>query len=63
MTEKVAYTLPDFLTAFGISRSTFYRAVNSGKLKARKNGTSTIVTAEDAKAWLDSLPVLQPKAA
>lgn len=63
MTEPLAYTLPDFLKLAGIGRTKFYDDVNAGRLKAKKNGARTIVLAADAKAYLESLPALQPKAA
>lgn len=63
MPEIAAYTLPEFLRAFGIGRTKFYEEVHAGRLKARKNGTRTIVLAADARAWLEALPQLQAKQA
>lgn len=60
MTDTVAYPLPDFLKRYGISRSTAYREINAGRLKARKRGSRTIVLADDAQLWLDSLPNFVP---
>jgi predicted DNA-binding transcriptional regulator AlpA len=62
-TEPLAYPLPDFLKRYGVSRSTAYREINAGRLEARKRGSRTIITAEAAQAWLDSLPALEPKTA
>jgi len=49
--------------AFGkkhnVSRTTIYNEIKSGRLKAKKLGGRTIITAEDERAWLDSLPVLE----
>ncbi|MBK8085037.1 MAG: helix-turn-helix domain-containing protein [Devosia sp.] len=50
MTEPIAYTLPDFLKRFGVSRSTAYREINSGRLEARKRGSRTIITSAAAQA-------------
>ncbi len=61
--EPLAYSLPDFLERFSVSRSTAYREINAGRLEARKRGSRTIITAEAAQAWLDSLPTLQRRAA
>lgn len=48
MTNPVAYSLADFLKAFAIGRTKFYEEVNSGRLKARKQGSRTVVLASDA---------------
>lgn len=61
MTEPLAYTVNDFLKLAGIGRTRFYEAINSGQLKARKNGSKTLILAADARAYLDGLPQLQPK--
>jgi hypothetical protein len=63
MHEPLAYPLPDFLKLAGIGRTKAYEEINAGRLKVRKNGNRTIVLAADAKAWLDSLPAIEPKAA
>lgn len=60
-TEPLAYPLPEFLTRFGVSRSTAYREINAGRLKARKRGSRTIITAADAQEWLASLPAFEPQ--
>ena len=61
MPEPAVYTLPNFLRAFGIGRTKFYEEVNAGRLRARKNGTRTVVLAVDAQSWLDHLPEFRPK--
>lgn len=63
MDEPLAYTVNDFLKLAGIGRTRFYEAVNSGQLKARKNGTKTLILAADAKAYLDGLPAIEPRQA
>ncbi len=60
MSDPAVYPLPDFCRNHGVSRSTAYREINAGRLEARKRGSRTIITAEAAKAWLDSLPAFQP---
>ena len=63
MTEPLAYPFPDFLELVGIGRTKAYEEINAGRLKVRKSGNRTIVLAADARAWLDSLPAFEPKAA
>jgi excisionase family DNA binding protein len=48
-------TVRDFLDAFSIGRTTFYRQVESGRLKIVKLGRSTRIARSDAEAWLSSL--------
>ncbi|MFY7809546.1 MAG: helix-turn-helix domain-containing protein [Fimbriimonadaceae bacterium] len=63
MPLKPAYTVNEFLASFGVGRTRFYELVNTGAIKARKNGNRTIVTGADAQAWLDTLPAVEPKLA
>lgn len=51
-----AYSLEGFTAAFNIGRTKAYEEIKRGRLKARKLGTRTIITHEDAMAWLHSLP-------
>ena len=54
--EKQAYSVNEFLSSFAIGRTMFYREVNEGRLKINKIGNKTVVTASNAKAWLNALP-------
>lgn len=63
MTLKPAYTVSQFLTDFAMGRTRFYELVGQGVIRVRKNGSKTIVTGDDAQAFLDSLPVVAPKQA
>ncbi len=61
--EKLAYSVPELAAAAATSRSIIYEQIAAGSLKTRKIGARTVVLAEDARRWLDSLPVGQPSAA
>jgi len=63
MDKPLAYTVSEFLRCAGIGRTHFYRLINSGELKARKQGKRTIILAADADAWLNALPSYGSKAA
>ena len=52
-----AYTIKQFCKQFGISPATFYREAAAGRIATRKIGRHTLIRAEDAKAWLDGLPI------
>ena len=47
-------------TADDLAREAAYE-INAGRLKAHKRGASTIIKAEDAKAFLDNLPAYEPR--
>lgn len=61
--EKLAYTIKELEEAGGGSRTKLYEAMNCGALRARKRGKSTIILADDAKAYLESLPDYSDQAA
>ena len=49
MQSQLAYSLPEAAAAARISRSTIYRVIDSGQLRAVKRGHRTLVLAEDLK--------------
>ena len=54
-TQKISYTIPEFCAAAGIGRSTVYEEIKSGRLSAVKCRNRTLIPAESARVWLDSL--------
>lgn len=54
---KEMMNVEEFLTAFSISRSTFYAEVRKKKLKIRKLGSRTYVLRSDASEWMNALDV------
>jgi excisionase family DNA binding protein len=57
-----AMTIRQFCAWAGIARSTVYKEIASGRLKARKIGHKTIIAREDAEAWFQALPALVSRA-
>lgn len=55
--------LPQAPLIFGLSRSSLYRAAADGKITLRKLGRSTLVDTASVLAFIDAMPVLQPKLA
>jgi hypothetical protein len=47
-----------FCESVGIGRTRFYEEVRARRLRVRKVGRRTIVTADDAEAWLNRLPAI-----
>lgn len=57
-----AMTIAQFCAWAGIARSTVYKEISSGRLKARKIGHKTIIARDDADAWFSALPTLESRA-
>ena len=58
-----SYSLDEFARQNDIGLSTVRGEIRAGRLIARKIGRRTIIAAEDAKAWQERLPRLQPRGA
>jgi len=54
--DKPAYRIAEFCRAFSVGKTKVFDEIKEGRLKVRKAGRMTLIRAEDAKAWLDSLP-------
>jgi excisionase family DNA binding protein len=63
MPDKPIYSIKEFAATYGLGRSTVYRLLRSGDLKARKVGKRTVIAASDGKSWLRRLQAYKPKAA
>jgi hypothetical protein len=61
--ERNAYTKAEFLARNGITKDRFYSEIGAGRLVARKAGKRVVVSADDEKAWLLSLPTIAAKRA
>jgi excisionase family DNA binding protein len=58
-----AMSIDEFCRDYGVGRTTAYEELNAGRLRARKCGKRTIITADAAEDWLRALPTLEPTAA
>lgn len=58
-TGQRAMSIRAFCDTYDIGRTKAYEEINAGRLKARKAGRRTIVTADDAEQWLSCLPTLK----
>jgi GIY-YIG catalytic domain len=56
--EDTGFTTESFADAHSIGKSTVYQQIKSGRLKARKVNGRTVISAQDAKEWLDNLPLV-----
>ncbi|HEU0184563.1 MAG TPA: hypothetical protein VFS27_04565 [Blastocatellia bacterium] len=60
---KLSYRIKTLSQATDISASNLKKAIYRGDLRAAKEGTDWLILAEDAMAYLRSLPVPQMKKA
>jgi excisionase family DNA binding protein len=63
MQFRIAYSIADACTATSCGRTTIYKAIKCGKLRAVKVGRRTVITASDLIAWLNSGVVTSSPAA
>ena len=61
--EKLAWRIGEFARASGICQSLLYRHIREGKLRAVKQGRSTLILHADGQAYLASLPAIPAQAA
>jgi excisionase family DNA binding protein len=65
--EKANYPLKRLLTVqeaifgYGLGRSKFYQEVAAGRIRLRKCGRRTLVSADDMEAWAAGLPIVNRK--
>jgi excisionase family DNA binding protein len=56
-----AMSVDDFCNRYNVGRTKAYEEINAGRLRARKVGTRTIITDDDAEDWLRCLPLIGGK--
>jgi excisionase family DNA binding protein len=54
--EKLALSIPEAVAVSGFSRSSLYKEMAAGRLRAVKRGTRVAILSDDLKSWLKSLP-------
>jgi len=58
--EKLAYKIPEAVQVAPVGKTRLYEALNSGALKAHKQGAHTIIMRDDLETWLRGLPDYEP---
>ena len=61
--QKRNFTIPQFVEAHNISRSTLYNEIKSGRLRIMKVGTKTLISDEAAANWQEQVQRDTPAAA
>lgn len=60
--EKLMYTVKQVSEALGVGRTTVWKVVAEGKLRAIKLGNRTLLPAEHLRAWIASMPAVKRSA-
>ena len=56
---KGAMSIKHFCREYDLGRSYVYELISTGKLRAVKSGSRTLILKRDAAAWAASLPAVQ----
>ncbi|PNE11160.1 MAG: hypothetical protein CR217_10245 [Beijerinckiaceae bacterium] len=59
--ERLAYGIDEFCKIANLGRTTLYKDIAEGRLRAVKNGRRTVILRDDAMAFLAALPALEPR--
>ena len=54
-----AMSIAQFCDRYAVGRTRTYEEIKSGRLRARKIGTRTIIVEDDAEDWLRNLPAME----
>jgi excisionase family DNA binding protein len=58
MSTPLAYTVAEACAESRAGRTTLYKAIRAGQLRARKRGRRTIILASDLLSWLESMTLI-----
>lgn len=59
--EKLAHSIDEVLEVHPGGRTSLFAAIRDGKLKARKEGSRTIILTDEYRQYLQSLPLREPE--
>jgi hypothetical protein len=59
--QRLAYEIDEFCKITPFGRTTVYKDIAEGRLRAVKNGRRTIILHPDAMAYLAALPAIEPR--
>jgi len=54
-----AMSILQFCQRYGVGRTKAYEEIKQKRLRARKAGTRTLITDDDAEDWLSQLPIIE----
>jgi excisionase family DNA binding protein len=56
MNTRLAFTIAEACAVAGIRKTTLYKEIRSGDLRAVKIGGRTVILADDLRRWLNGRP-------
>ena len=59
--QRLAFGIDEFCKIANLGRTTLYKDIAEGRLRAVKNGRRTVILREDAMAFLAALPAFKPR--
>jgi excisionase family DNA binding protein len=57
--QPIALSIPEAAKFSGIGRTRLWELVSSGKVRAVKHGTRTLVLTDSLRAYVESLPAVE----
>ncbi|KQQ65035.1 hypothetical protein [Microbacterium sp. Leaf320] len=61
--DKLSYSIPNLAIASDLSVDSIQKAIKRGDLVANYFGTKPIITRDEARRWIESLPTEKPERA
>lgn len=61
MNSPLAYSIAESCAAAREGRTSIYKAIRDGKLRAVKRGRRTLVLVEDLRRYVESHPAIEPR--
>lgn len=61
--DKLSYSVPNLATATDLSIDSIQKAIKRGDLVANYFGTKPLITRDEARRWIESLPTEKPERA
>jgi excisionase family DNA binding protein len=58
---QLAYSIAEACAVAGVRRTTIYKQINSGELRAVKVGGRTLILLDDLRRWLDGRNSIIPE--
>jgi excisionase family DNA binding protein len=59
--ESRAYSIAEACAIAGVRRTTLYKNIRAGKLRAIKIGRRTFFFQDDIRRWLEGMPMIAPR--